>query len=232
MLSCKLVENSVSHWQKNNKSQCSYAEKTQRLAEVAIDEAEQAGLECVERAAVGKRKVNHHLEDRIDDLQFRFSELDLQKKKLEDELTELHSVHKRVEEAQSKCREPLHITKTCIARRYTLNLQFIKQTIQPFFYFSEERVRVEIVQDPVNRNLVLEEIKIVETEMKLTALTRELNEQIRLLRAAIYSINKDTTGKESALGIDKHCARLTDLSSCLQDELELNNRKFDRKHFL
>jgi hypothetical protein len=93
-------------------------------------------------------------------------------------------------------------------------------------------VRVELVQDPVNRNLILEEIKIVETQMKLTALTRELNEQVRLLRAAIYSINKDTTGKESALGIDKHCARLTELSSCLRDELELNNRKFDKNDFL
>jgi chromosome segregation ATPase len=121
MLSRKLVENSVLHWNRNNKSQCSYAENTQRLAEVAIDEAEQAGLECVERAAVGKRQVNHHLEDRIEDLQFRFSELDLEKKKLEDELAELHSVHKRVEEAQSKCHEPLHITKTCIVRRSGLN---------------------------------------------------------------------------------------------------------------
>lgn len=63
--------------------------------------------------------------------------------------------------------------------------------------------------------------------MKLTTLTRELSEQVRLLRSAIYSINKDTTGKEHALGIDKHCARLTELSSCLQNELELNNRKCD-----
>lgn len=90
-------------------------------------------------------------------------------------------------------------------------------------------MRVELVQDPVKRNLILEESKIVETQMKLIALTRELNEQGRLLRAAIYSINKDTTGKDSALGIDKHCARLTEFSSGLQDELEFNNRKFDFK---
>jgi Tektin family len=97
--------------------------------------------------------------------------------------------------------------------------------------FSKERERVELVQDPVNRNLLLEESKITETQMKLTALTRQLNEQVRLLRAAIYSVNKDTTGKESALGIDKHCARLSELSSCLHDELEQNNRKFDKKKF-
>lgn len=122
MLSRKLVENSVLLWNSNNKSHCRYAENTQQLAEVAIDEAEQAGLECVERAAVGKRLVNHHLEDRIEDLQFRFSELDLQKKKLEDELAELQSVIKRADVAQRKCHEPLHITKTCTARRCGFNL--------------------------------------------------------------------------------------------------------------
>lgn len=117
MLSRKLVENSILLWKNNNKTQCRYAENTQQLAEVAIDEAEQAGLESVERATIGKQQVNQHLEDRIEDLQFRFSELDLQKKKLEDELAELHSAHKRVEEAHQKCQEPLQITKTCIARR-------------------------------------------------------------------------------------------------------------------
>jgi Tektin family len=134
MLSRKLVENSILQWKCNNKIQCNYAENTQRLAEVAIDEAEQASFECVERAAVGKRQVNHHLEDRIEDLQFCFSELDLQKKKLEDELAELHSVHKRVEEAQSKCHEPLLITKTCITRRFGLNI-FVS-TMKTYAYFN------------------------------------------------------------------------------------------------
>jgi len=116
-MSQNFVENSILRWHESNKTQCKSAEVTQQRAESAIDEAELAGQKCIERATYGKKLVNHKLEERIEDLQFRHSELDLQKKKVEDELADLTAVLKRVSEASSKCLEPLQITRKCLEQR-------------------------------------------------------------------------------------------------------------------
>jgi len=62
-------------------------------------------------------------------------------------------------------------------------------------------------------------------QQKLSNLIEELTEQVRLIRASIYSINKDTSGKETALVIDKHCAQLTETYPNLNQELDINERK-------
>jgi chromosome segregation ATPase len=117
MLSLEVVSNSTKNWHQNNNNQCKSAEVSQRKAEVAIDDADQAGQESIKRANFGNCQVNLKLEERIEDLQFRHSELELQKKKLEDELADVSAVLKRVEEALDKCNEPFKITRKCIQQR-------------------------------------------------------------------------------------------------------------------
>jgi hypothetical protein len=83
---------------------------------------------------------------------------------------------------------------------------------------------VEVVLDPVMRSLILEKTAINSAKEELRSINDQMMEQARLLRAALYSINKDTSEKEVALVIDKHCFRLNEKSPNLQNCLQQTRR--------
>ncbi|XP_059473478.1 tektin-1-like [Neocloeon triangulifer] len=206
MLAPAQVSESMRSWRDHNQKRCDSATASQRRAEVAVDAAQRVGDSCVDRAVSAERVTCFDLQERVKEVQFEHLELDWCKEKLEEEVRALDEVVERVLVAKEKCQEPLSVTKECMKIR-------------------EGREGVEKVPDPVGRSLQLEENKISTAQNNLRKLQKDLIEQQRLLRIAVYMINKDASGKEAALSIDRRCVQLSVNSSDLQSALVVTGKK-------
>ncbi|XP_065345593.1 tektin-1-like [Cloeon dipterum] len=206
MLCPAKVEEAVLRWHAHNAARCEAAGGGQRAAEAANAEAGRVGRLCVQRALSSERLSDLNLRERVDEVRFQHSQLDLSKRKLEAELATLAELIERVQIAAEKCHEPLQLSTDCLKIR-------------------EGRESSEKAADPVTRSLVLEEGKISSALSNLRRLQRDLIEQQRLLRIAVYQVNKDTSGKEAALSVDKRCLQLSVNSENLTDELSLSTNK-------
>ncbi|CAB3380803.1 Hypothetical predicted protein [Cloeon dipterum] len=90
-----------------------HAEGARPASEAANAEAGRVGRLCVQRALSTERLSDLNLRERLDEVRFQHSQLDLSKCKLEGELATLAELIERVQIAAEKCHEPLQLSGDC-----------------------------------------------------------------------------------------------------------------------
>uniref|UniRef100_A0A1B6M9P2 Tektin n=1 Tax=Graphocephala atropunctata TaxID=36148 RepID=A0A1B6M9P2_9HEMI len=184
----------INEWYLNNRQRYRQAEDQQHLAERILAESDRTRDEAEDIVVRNKREVEHHLEVKLADVEFRKKLLELQKKDLEVEVEALKTFRARIEDAQRALSKNAHnICTKCIVLR-------------------EGRLGIDLCHDDVERELLKEREVIEGAQSLLDRTLEQVNEQLRRLRALIYTLVRDLNGKAEVIAIDKHNRGLKETS--------------------
>ncbi|KAK2574445.1 Tektin-1 [Acropora cervicornis] len=200
-------------WHASNHLQYFNAERERAAAERLRDESFRLAHETEVRTRQTQLDVNKKLDQRITDINFWKSELDQKQEDTVNEITMMLQFKARLERALADTELPLMIAQQCLANR-------------------EKRMKVDLVHDNVEMQL-LKEVEVIEGVQALLQRTLEqATEQIRLLRqfiyfgnftpknrllrSAKYYLDKDRKDKFQANNIDNTCASLENTTQGLR----------------
>uniref|UniRef100_A0A1B6IBP4 Tektin n=1 Tax=Homalodisca liturata TaxID=320908 RepID=A0A1B6IBP4_9HEMI len=184
----------LNEWYLNNRQRYRQAEDQQHLAERILAECDRTRDEADEIVLRNKQEVEHQLEVKLADVEFRKKQLELQKKDLEVEVEALKTFRARIEDAQRALSKNAHsICTKCIVLR-------------------EGRLGIDLCHDDVERELLKEREVIEGAQSLLDRTLEQVNEQLRRLRALIYTLVRDLDGKAEVIAIDKHNRGLKETS--------------------
>uniref|UniRef100_A0A1B6GLH9 Tektin n=1 Tax=Cuerna arida TaxID=1464854 RepID=A0A1B6GLH9_9HEMI len=184
----------LNEWYLNNRQRYRQAEDQQHLAERILAECDRTRDEAEEIVLRNKQEVEHQLEVKLADVEFRKKQLELQKKDLEVEVEALKTFRARIEDAQRALSKNAHsICTKCIVLR-------------------EGRLGIDLCHDDVERELLKEREVIEGAQSLLDRTLEQVNEQLRRLRALIYTLVRDLDGKAEVIAIDKHNRGLKETS--------------------
>lgn len=108
----------ISEWHLNNRQRFRQAENQHHLADRILLESDRVRDETQEVVLKNKGEVEHHLEVKLLDVEFRKKQLELQKKDLELEIEALKTFKIRIEDAQRALnKNALSICNKCIILR-------------------------------------------------------------------------------------------------------------------
>ncbi|XP_076818572.1 tektin-1-like [Clavelina lepadiformis] len=176
-------------WHSSNKIKYHNAEDQRCRSERLIDESSRLIEEVEKTTRRSQRDVNKKIAQRIEDINFWKSELQLKLTELTTENDTLLNYKARLEKALAACEEPLSISQQCLLNR-------------------EQRVSIDLVHDKVEKEL-LKEVEVIQGVVALLRRSHEQAvEQIRRNRSAIYYLEKDLKDKASAQNIDTFCSEL------------------------
>lgn len=83
------------------------------------------------------------------------------------------------------------------------------------FINREGRIGIDLCKDEVDTELEHEEMMIQAVQRMLIRIKEQVKEQMRRLRAMVYSLTRDLEDKSNVLSIDKHNLSLNEKSTCL-----------------
>ncbi|XP_078486230.1 tektin-1-like [Ciona intestinalis] len=176
-------------WHNSNFTKYDNAEVQRSRSERLIDESARLMEEVDKTTRRSQRDVNKKIAQRLEDINFWKSELELKLTELTTENETLLNYKTRLEKALAACEEPLAIAQTCLLNR-------------------EQRVSIDLVHDNVEKEL-LKEVEAIQGVVALLERTHEQTvEQIRLNRSAKYYLEKDLKDKAMAQNIDAFCSEL------------------------
>lgn len=183
-------------WHTSNSLKYDNAEHQRSKSERLIDESGRLIEEREKTTRRSQRDVNKKIAQRLEDINFWKSELELKLTELVTENDTLINFKARLEKALAACDNPLLITQQCLINR-------------------EGRVSIDLVHDGVEKEL-LKEVEVIQGVQALLKRTLEQTvEQIRLNRSAIYFLEKDLKDKAQAQGIDIYCSELNNNSATI-----------------
>ena len=178
-------------WYAANNLQYSKAEKERAFAERLRDECARISKETDSVTRKAQEGVSHKFSQRLRDIEFWKEELH---KKLSDNSDEIQSLLQsklNLEESLKKLQYPLEVAQMCLLYR-------------------EKRVSVDNVHDEVEIQLIKETEVIQGIQALIQQMLDQVVEQIRLMKACKYRLEKDLNDKLGAQDIDHSCARFTE----------------------
>ncbi|XP_014610058.1 PREDICTED: tektin-1 [Polistes canadensis] len=184
----------LNEWHLNNtfRYQCSVAQ--QELADSLLSESKRVCELTAETAKTNKEETDHQLKEKLEDIDFRKKELLRIRKEVILEIDALCTYKERIMDALSSVkRNALIICEKCLIVR-------------------EHRLGIDLVHDQVEAELLKECDVIKGTEILLTRILEQTQEQIRRLKATLYYMDHDLEDKENNLRIDKHNLTLKETS--------------------
>ncbi|XP_068939333.1 tektin-1 [Petaurus breviceps papuanus] len=177
-------------WHIASKSQYTSTEAQRCKCQRLVEENQRLVDEIEKTTQRTQCDVNKKIEQRLDEVKFWKKELGDKLDQLVKETEVLFTFKMRLEKALESCQEPLRISQKCLGYR-------------------EQRVGIDLVRDEADRELV-KEVEVLQGVISLLQRTlEETSEQLRLNRAAKYSLEKDLKDKFVALTIDDFCSSLT-----------------------
>ncbi|XP_053729521.1 tektin-1 [Synchiropus splendidus] len=147
---------------------------------------------------------NQRLDQRVRDIKFLKTELQLKLEEMMLEIDELVALQSRVVKAAGSCSEPLRVTLFCLDER-------------------KKRFPPDLLTDAVDGELLKEKELIEGVTSLLQHITEQITEQIRLNRSMKHRLEQDLAEKSQAHGIDDSCTLMTKLS--LHDALKASSSK-------
>lgn len=185
---------SLNEWYLNNRTRYRCAEDQQQLADRVLAECERIRNKTDEATKLNKNETNHHIEQRIEDIEFRKKETEKIRKEVCMEIEALDTYKERIYDAMASIKsEGLRLCQKCIVLR-------------------EGRLGIDLVHDDVEKELFKEVETIQGAQALLTRTLEQANEQVRRLRSTLYFMDRDLEDKDNALKIDKHNALLNENS--------------------
>lgn len=143
-----------------------------------------------ERTAQSQRDTGFRIGERLTDLAFWRNELRTELERVLSELSVLADSRRKASRALDDLRAPLHIAEECLYQR-------------------ESRQGIERVHDEVERGLLTEVQRLREGKEQLGECVRRLEGMLSDLRSVQHELQEDVVYKESTLGIDTVCHRMT-----------------------
>lgn len=143
-----------------------------------------------EKTAQGQRDAGHRIGERLADLAFWRNELNAELERLLAEQSLLGDTRRRAARALADLSAPLHIAQECL-------------------YHRESRQGIERVHDEVERGLLTEVDRLKRAQEQLAACVRQIDAQLADGRAVQHELQEDIAYKETTLGIDTVCHRMT-----------------------
>uniref|UniRef100_A0A0A9X932 Tektin n=1 Tax=Lygus hesperus TaxID=30085 RepID=A0A0A9X932_LYGHE len=187
----------VNHWHMANVEAYRNITAQQKLADRILAEADRIIDQTEDNTLKHKLEVDHQLDVKIKDIEFRKEQLEWQKKQLDEEIDCLKVYMMRVVDAQKNLgHKALDICRKCIVLR-------------------EGRIGIDLCKDEVDVELEHEEMMIKAVQRMLIRIKEQVKEQMRRLRAMVYSIVRDLEDKSNVLSIDKHNLSLNEKNTCL-----------------
>jgi len=185
---------SINEWYLNSREKLRIAEDQHQLADRIITESERLIDETNDVSLKNRKEVDHQLQVKISDIEFKKSQLEYQKKEMDLEVEALVTYKQRVIDAQNALNvNALEICRKCLMLR-------------------EKRTGIDLCIDDVELEL-LKEIQVIEgAQAMLVRVLEQVNEQIRRLRAMTYTLIRDLESKDNVLVIDKHNLTLKETS--------------------
>lgn len=181
-------------WHTSNFVKYNNAEEQRLRSERLTDESQRLIEEVEKTTRRSQRDVNKKIDQRLEDISFWKSELEIKLSEITDEIDILLEYKSRLEKALQACDEPLAISQACLLNR-------------------EERVSIDLVHDLVEKEL-LKEVEAIQGVQALLKRTLEQTvEQIRRNRSAKYYLEKDLKDKAIAKDIDTLCSELNNNTS-------------------
>eukprot|EP00055_Hartaetosiga_balthica_P008292 m.30362 g.30362 ORF g.30362 m.30362 type:complete len:396 (-) comp6225_c0_seq1:4227-5414(-) len=154
------------------------------------------------RVQRAQRATENELNLRIDWIEQRVVDLEKVIDDVLEEVDALKVVKIRTEKESADTATPLEINKECQSLR-------------------TQRYGVDLVEDAVDEELDSEETLLQETQDLLHRAIKDADEQLRLLRAAKYALEKDVKEKAEALGIDTLCRDLDRAQTTVEMDVEV-----------
>ncbi|CAL7947556.1 unnamed protein product [Xylocopa violacea] len=173
-------------WHLNNRHRYRCSEAQQELAERLLGESQRVCEFSSERARDNKEETDHRLREKVEDIEFRKTELLRIRKEVVLEIDALSIYKERIMDALTSVRRnALVICEKCLI-------------------FREHRLGIDLVHDNVEKEL-LKECEVIKGAENLLVRTLEhTQEQIRRLKATLYYMDHELEDKENNLRIDKH----------------------------
>lgn len=215
----------LDEWHLNNRYRFRCSEAQQQLADRLLAESDRIRELTTENAKANKAEVDHRLEEKLKDIEFRKEELLRIRKEVLLECDALLVYKERLMDALSSVkRNALVICQKCLIARlvhsmHTTIPHFIGiieanqfQTRVFFIASREHRLGIDLVHDDVERELRKECEVIGGAENLLVRTLEQAHEQIRRLKATMYNMDHDLEDKENNLRIDRHNLTLKETS--------------------
>ncbi|XP_028025367.1 transient-receptor-potential-like protein [Bombyx mandarina] len=187
----------IHEWKVSNDLRCRNAEDQQQLADRILGECKRVREETGERSEIMKATSDRRIEERIGDIEFNKSELQIQRKEICIELEALGVYKTRLQDCLASLQaNALNICRKCLMLR-------------------DGRIGIDLVVDEVEQCLQQEITTIVGGQSLLKRVLEQLNEQMRRLRATRYLLDRDLQYKQAAIDIDKGSLSLKPTDLCL-----------------
>lgn len=184
----------LNEWHLNNRFRYRCSITQQKLADSLLAESERVCELSAQTAKTNKEETDHHLNEKIKDIDFRKKELLRIRKEVLLEIDALNTYKERIMDALSSVkRNALVICDKCLVGR-------------------EHRLGIDLVHDNVEVELLKECDVIKGSENLLTRTLEQTHEQIRRLKSTLYYMDHDLEDKENNLRIDKHNLTLNETS--------------------
>ncbi|CAH2235501.1 jg27829 [Pararge aegeria aegeria] len=187
----------LAEWKMSNDHRCRNTEDQQQLADRILGECQRIREETSERTSIMKATSDRRMEERISDIEFNKTELQLQRKELCLELESLSVYKNRLQDCLSSLQtNALSICRKCLMLR-------------------DGRVGIDLVVDEVERALQQEIATILGGQSLLEKALEQLNEQMRRLRSTRYLVDRDLQYKQAAIDLDKESLSIKQTDLCL-----------------
>ncbi|XP_026291601.1 tektin-1 [Frankliniella occidentalis] len=175
----------LSEWYLNNTGRYRAADDQQQLADRILEEGCRMRGETEELVKTNKDEVDHRIEEKLKNLQYRQHELNKQRKHLCVEIDALDTYMDRMYDCLDHlCKKLTENCKKCINLR-------------------EGRLGIDLVFDDVDRELTKEFELLKGVEAMLTRMQEQTKEQIRQLKASRHLIDRELHDLDAAIKIDE-----------------------------
>ncbi|XP_043281707.1 tektin-1 [Venturia canescens] len=184
----------LDEWYLSNRFRCRCSEAQQELAERLVSESTNICNSSIEAIKANKKETDHRIEEKLGDIQIIKEELLQTRKDVLLEIDALSTAKDRVNDAISSIKKNAFIIcQKCLITR-------------------EQRLGVDLVYDDVEVELLKECQVIARSENLLVKVLEQIKEQIRRIKAILYSMDHDIEAKDNNLKIDKQNLLLRETS--------------------
>ncbi|KAK2187322.1 hypothetical protein NP493_169g01020 [Ridgeia piscesae] len=185
---------STCDWDTSNKANFNLSERERSLAERLRADAWRTVKSTDQRTRNRQTSNSKRLGERVTDITFWKDELNSEMRAMDHEIENLQE-HKRVlEKAYHDTKNPLAVAEECLLQR-------------------EKRMGIDMVHDPVEKNLSREVEVIRRCQDKMKRLIEKSHIQLRMDRAAQHACDKDAKDKHHAQHLDDRMQQLRNTSA-------------------
>ncbi|XP_045174738.1 tektin-3-like isoform X1 [Mercenaria mercenaria] len=170
-------------WGLSNSMNYSLSDKERAFGERLRADAWRAMKETDARTRNRQNDVTKKLGERVYDIAFWKSELNMEINSLATEIENLKEYRRTCEKALSDTANPLHIAEECLMHR-------------------EKRQGIDLVNDDVEKSLVREVNVIKKCQAKMKRVLDKASVQLKMDRAAQHTLEIDAKDKHHAQGLD------------------------------